>query len=449
MNKQVVFIEWSSKGRDFEIDLPLMYFFENVLKWDVKYISIFNIPKILSTNPDIVIMSNTTGADINYNIAKIIKDSEILFFSHVSEGLFRESNLDGFLWGWNNKKNFNEELSMLWSIQSYNMSIKKYPYLKNQLRISGSLGHDKYKLFTINKIKTKYKKVIGYAAFDFEYGFINKQTSIEKNGINWYNLNQSYKNIINKIFKTIIKSNQDVLFVLKNHPGSGSKLSLELNNLDSFKNVMIISNEYSIVDIIAITDIWLNYRSSINLEAWLLNKPSISFCMDNCLLEHTKICYGSILENNANKIQNYIDEFYQTGTIKKFEAKKELREKLIKNYIGFSDGLNHIRFMSFLKLYIEKIENNQIKKGKWNISFKDKIKGYIKHIVYMLSSNRYSVPYINKWAFVYGNFKDDEVKKQLKFRYSDFDKFYKKNKEKIDDLYRHYAKNWKKELNIE
>lgn len=44
----VLFLAWSTKRRDLEIDLPLMYFFEKVLKWNVEYISIFNFKEITS-----------------------------------------------------------------------------------------------------------------------------------------------------------------------------------------------------------------------------------------------------------------------------------------------------------------------------------------------------------------------------------------------------------------
>jgi hypothetical protein len=45
-------------------------------------------------------------------------------------------------------------------------------------------------------------------------------------------------------------------------------------------------------------------------------------------------------------------------------------------------------------------------------------------------------------------FSDCEVEKQKKLRYPNFDKFYKNNKSKIDDIYNNYVSNWKKELDI-
>ena len=442
--KQVIFIEWLSKGRDFEIDLPLIYFFEQILKWDVKYISIFDLPKILSTNPDIVIMSNTTGADVNLEIARWIEKSNILFFSHISEGMFREKDIEEFVWGWGKKeKYFSEILSMVWSQNSYDMAIKAFPKLKQIYRVSGSVGFDKYKLFNFNKIDTKgYKKVIGYACFDFHNIYDKKEQYLKIKGKEWFVKFDKLPTKINHILEKLVKENKDILFLFKSHPGDGDKIPMEFKNLDKYNNCRLVDKEISIVDVISNVDIWLNYNSSTNLEAWLLDKTTIAFNIDESTYSSDAL-YGSIICDKVDELQVYINEFYENGKIAFFEDKKLIRENLISKYIGFADGLNHIRFMSFLKPYIEKIENGEIKKGKWNISFKRRLKGYTQYIVYTLAKGRYNTPLLKKWAHIYDMFSDDEVKQQKELRYKDFDIFYENNKEKIDDIYKNYAIDWK------
>ena len=447
--KQVLFIEWSTRGRDFEIDLPLIYFFEKVLGWEAKYVSIFNLPKIMRTGPDLIIMSNTIGAGQNYTIAKLIRKSNFLFFSHVSEGMFKEVVLDGCLWGWNTEKQFHENLSMLWSKKAYLMSVENYNYLTGQLRVSGSLGHDKYKMINHKVIVNReYGKVVGYAAFDFNFAVTQKERVIKNHGQKVYDLTIRDIEIVNDLLKQVVASNRDTLFILKSHPGSGKNLSLELDGLDGFENVMIVASEYSIADVIASSDIWLNYRSSTNLEAWLLGKPSISFCVDDSLLKHTEVCYGSVIENDAEGVDFHIKEFYKTGKIDAFEEKKETRQKLIEEMIGFSDGLNHVRFMSFLKPYIDKIENGEIEKGKWNLSFKERVQGYVKHMLYSLCKGSYNTPFMKKWAHMYDRFSDHDVLEQKKLRYPDFDLFYEKHAQEIEDIYNHYSLNWKQEPGV-
>jgi hypothetical protein len=447
--KLALFIEWSSQGRDFEIDLPLMYFFEKILKWKVQYISIFNLPKILSINPDMVIMSNTTGAGENINISRLIEKSGIPLFSHVSEGMFRENDIEEFVYGWNKKeKRFSETFSTVWSKKAYDMSLMNFPNLYGFYKISGAIGFDKYQLNLKEKIDTKdFKKVIGYAAFDFNNIVSKKEYFIKELGeekfINFIKISEK----INKLLYKLIKNNLDILFLLKPHPGDGEKEPLEFKDLGKFQNTHIVSKEIGIVTTIFNSDIWINYNSSTNLEAWLLNKPSISFNTDEKMFS-SDVLYGSILEEDFNKIQKYIDEFYNIGKIEAFEEKKELREKLISEYIGFSDGLNHVRFMSFLKPYIEKMENEKFKKSKWNISLKIQLKGYIRHFLFLISKGKYKIPFLKRWAISYDIFDDKEIYEQKKIRYVDFDKFYQENEKQIDDIYQNWHKNWKQELRI-
>lgn len=447
--KLALFIEWSSKGRDFEIDLPLMYFFEKVLKWEVKYVSIFNLPKVLSINPDLVIMSNTTGAGENLNISRLIEKSSIPLFSHVSEGMFREKDIEEFVYGWNKKeKRFSEILSTVWSRKSYDMSLKKIQNLVGFYKVSGAIGFDKYKIYGKEIIDTKiFKKVVVYAGFDFHNILNKKEKLIYRIGMLKFNQVVDWIELTKQILYNIIHNNQDILFLLKPHPGDGEKLPKELEGLLNFKNIKIVDKDISIVSVIENSDILLNIDSSTNLEAWLLDKPSISFNTDESMFS-SDVLYGSILENDFNKIQCYIDEYYKTGKIKAFEEKKELREKLISDYIGFSDGLNHVRFMSFLKPYIEKIENGELQKGKWNIRFKTKVKGYIRHFLYSISKGRYDTPLFKRWAKQYDIFDDKQVEEQKRLRYPDFDRYYIEKQDKIDAIYHNWHKNWKQELGI-
>lgn len=442
----VLFIEWSTKGRDFEIDLPLMYFFEKKLKWKVHYESIFCIPRILSVKPDIVIMSNTTGARINNRMASFIKESNILFFSHTSEGFFRKDAIEEMVFGWNKGKNLYENFTSYWSRNSYLLANEFSSKLSKKSVVTGSIGHDKYKIYKRKKLLTnnKYKKIISYAAMDFHNMFSKTSFSDLKKNINY-----PYVELINNILYELVKENQDILFIIKSHPGDGNKLPQEVEKIKNFENVMFKNNEISIVDLISISDVWLNFRSSTNLEAWLLNKPTISFCENKRLSYDSEFILGSIQCENIKKIGLYIKEFYKTGKIEDFKIKKNFREKLIKDLIGFNDGFNHIRFMSFCKTYIDKIESNKIKKGTWNISLNEKIKAYIKHIIYLISKGKYNTPYIKKWAHIYDIFDKKEVEKQKKLRYPEFDMFYKNNEDKINDIYNNNALNWRKELEIE
>ena len=88
-----------------------MYFFENILEWEVIHMTIFNLPKVLKTNPDLILMTNTTGGARQIEVSRLIEKNGFPFFSHVSEGMYREKDIEEFVWGWGAKeKHLSENL---------------------------------------------------------------------------------------------------------------------------------------------------------------------------------------------------------------------------------------------------------------------------------------------------------------------------------------------------
>ena len=130
MNKDkiVLFLSWSTKGRDIEIDLPLMYFFEKILNWQVIHQTIFNLPKFIKTKPDLILMTNTVGGVRQIEVSRLIEDSGFPLFSHVSEGMFRENDIEEFVWGSGKReKRMPETLCMLWSQKAYDLAVSNFP----------------------------------------------------------------------------------------------------------------------------------------------------------------------------------------------------------------------------------------------------------------------------------------------------------------------------------
>lgn len=437
--KRVLFIEWASKGRDFDIDLPLMYFFENILDYKVEYKSIFDLWGIINSKPDIIIMSNTTGGKANVRMAKIIKKSGFKLFSHCSEGIFNQKDIRSFVWGWNNDEELYEHFTQYWSKSSYDLSIKNYPKIKSKVAISGSLGHDKYSYSSLSHKKNKY--TICYAANDFHNLKDNEERLIKKSGEKFFKKNQEYAKKINKILNLIIKENPKITFLIKPHPGDGDRLPMEIQGLN-YKNMKVLQRTSSMLDTIKQCDIWLNFRSSTGFEASLYGLPSISFCCDEELALHSEFIQASIVESDPLRVDQYIKEFYKTGKILELEDKRKSLSTLVRKFIGFSDGFNHVRFMSFLKPYIE----SDIEKGKWQFSFREKVNAFIYHIYYKFQFFLPKNDYINRWRDL---FDPEDIIEQKKKRHPELDQFYKDNKEQIQDIYQNYAKQWKEINNID
>jgi len=447
--KTVLFTEWNTSGRDFGIVLPLIYYFENILGWNVEFQSIFNLPAILKTSPDIVIMSNTVGSTWNVKMAELINDSSIPLFSHVSEGLFRENEIDGFLWGWNKKRKFNECIMSVWSMASYRMCINKYPQHSDKIKVSGSISFDKYKIFSFRRINSMgFKKVIGYAAFDFNnVSSSQKQIIINEMGQEHYNVLLSWLPIAQNILRYIVAKNPDIMFMVKPHPGDGQKYPLECRGLENMRNLTICRYDSSIMDVIYSSDIWLNINSTTNMEAWLLNKPSIAF-NDSVKMNSSDVLYGAIIENDPSIINDLIQEYYQTGELQRFQAKANIREKLVEDLIQFNDGLNHIRFLSFVKPYIDEAESMRKYTVKWKLSPLAKIVGYARHYLYAISKIFHYIPIINKWSFRYLGFDTAQLEHEKSVRYPEYDSFYDLNSQKIKYLYDNYASKWDEALNV-
>ena len=388
-------------------------------------------------------MPNTIGGARQIEISKLLFKSKMIFFSHVSEGMYRLDDIDEFIWGRGKEdKNLLENLSMLWSNNAFGMSVNKYPYLKDKFRVSGAVGFDKYSILeSTNLYKTDiFKNTIGYAAFDF-HNIISKESIYRKNlGNENYNNLIKQADIANKILKNLILNNKETLFLLKAHPGDGdNKIPLEFAGVLEYPNVKLLSRKISIYDAVSNSDIWLNINSSTNMEAWILGKPSISFINEKAL-HSSDVIEGSIIENNISKINNYVNEYFENGTIKEFDKKSELRKKLIDKYIGFSDGLNHVRYMSFLKPYIDNIEKVDTQPEQWTIPFKTILKGQLQKFLYSIAKNKYKIPILKKWAEYYTLFSMNELSEKKKRFYKSMDAFYGEHKDKIDSLYNNYSK---------
>ena len=440
---RVLFLEWASKGRDFEIDLPLMYFFEKVLSAKVEYKCIFDVWGIIRSKPDIIIMSNTTGGKVNFELAKRIHKSGFLFFSHVSEGLLVEDRLNTFMWGWNKDKQLYEKLTMLWSQRAYDILIDKYPYTKHKLKMSGATGFDKYKIYKskISFDSMGFKQIVLYAGWSFIYlesNFNNVKTDLIKQfGADKARKLFDYKNKIKMIFHEIVPKNPDTLFIFKNHPGEFSQNCPEGEDLETYENVRYIKNEYSFSELLEHSDVLLTFKSTTNLEGYLLDKPVIILCEDKVLLSDLPTAQNGFLCEDSKKINQYIKEHFSTGKIKDYDEKKMSREKIIKDCIGFSDGFNHVRFMSFLKPYIE----SDIPKGQWQFSFKEKVKAFLYRLYYKCQFFLPKHDYINRWRNL---FNPEDIIEQKNKRYPELDRFYKDNIDEIQNIYKNYANQWEK-----
>ncbi|MBT5855612.1 hypothetical protein HOH87_03135 [bacterium] len=435
--RKVLFIEWATQGRDFEIDFPLMYFFEKYLDWEVHYCCVFDLWSIIRLKPDIVIMSNTMGGSINVKIAKLISKSGFFFVSHTSEGYFRENAISQMVWGHNTDQQVLVDMQTVWSNNAYQLAIKKFPNLSSVLRVSGSLGHDKYQIissFVSIPQNKPYKKRILIAGYTFNAHRIEaaRFNSIFGDKKRRQILDQGEK--VSQLLSKLVREHPDIQFIIKGHPGDRGKLPLEAKEVKDLPNVIIIHQDYSIVDCITNSDLIMCFRSSIQLEAWLLGKPSIALCETQNLLSDSALTQGSYCTDSLEALDVTLTQLKENQPISEFEILSSQRDALISKMTGYSDGLNHIRFMSYLRPYIE----GQLpqKKGRWKVTKVQKIVAFLRHIrmVYFPWTSKTSTT-----SHFHQNFSLKKLNHKKTIWYPDFDLFYETNKKNIDQLYRSYS----------
>ena len=345
MQVDILNLEWSSR-RDRDRDAATLVC--NYLRYQGLSIhegSMFNSYFLINKlKPKILLMTNTTGATLNQNVARYAKNKKIKVVSLISEGNIKESDLDSFIWGHNREKISFEDLNMLWSNKCYDVILKKFPQLKQSLKISGSVGHDKYLIEKPHKNNNKTKKIIGVGCWGFNFYLEDNTTkNLSSHVINFF-LEQRSK--FNTILSSIIKLNQDCLFIIKEHPANTlGYVGSGIESCVDFPNVKIYKYDRSIVSCIYESDLWISYDSTTAMEAWLSNKQT-------CFLNPDKEEWPTPRDNihtaqpiygSLNELQCNIERIKKGEYIEGFLELKKKREEVIKEIITYNDGLNHVR----------------------------------------------------------------------------------------------------------
>lgn len=363
-------LEWPDSDRDLHIVTPSLVYLKKKYDLNFETKSIFNgYFYLIKYRPKILILSNFVGAEINYQVANMAFNMGIKVVSFISEGNFKEEELDLYLYGKNcvsRKNNIVIDKYFLWNENSKELVVNKYSNLENLLCITGATGFDRYKLLKyISKDKfllennMQYKKIIGIAGWAFGIFFNeNKEYYIGAYGIEQVSMHQEDLYKLNNIYKNLIINNPDVLFILRYHPATTNLKEDEFSELVDCKNVFISNkyqnNHYKISDLINISDLWIGYETTTALEAWLLGKQTFLINPTRSDFIRENVHKGSPIATTALKAQSLIDEFYQNGKIESFEKLQSQREIIVKDVIGYSDGKNHIRAAEeILKIYNE------------------------------------------------------------------------------------------------
>jgi hypothetical protein len=438
-------------GRDVEMLLPIRYFAEKYLNCKFYHALVIDVHQIFKIKPDIILQANTIGSNLYFQISKIAHEQNIPLFALISEGNFRTDGSFDY-WGFNKDKKFYQEYVCCWSDRTAGFLKNEVPEAANKIVVTGGVGFDRYKIYKFMRKeeflqkynRTQFKKVIGYAGWAFgklDHSRGKDELLVWAKGefakLKWI---EEQRIKVRDILKQTIENNSDILFILKQHPQENAPerpepVKNEMSELAHYKNVIYLCNQESVHDLISVTDLWTCFESTTALECWLMNKQTV-FINPEIDFNRDPLYKGSAIAKNLHELQNLIDEFYSTNKIKSFNdsEKVSIRNELIKDIIGFGDGMNHLRASFYLNQTIEKyFPENQS-------PITDHRSHYAFHawhwLVYVLL--RITAPIYNRaiysklWKFkkhlwVFENYKMEKLHRLYEKYIPFFDEFYNQN----------------------
>jgi len=439
-------------GRDVEMMLPIRYFAERFLNCEFHHALNIDIHQIYRIKPDIILQANTIGSNLYFQISKIAHKQNIRLFALISEGNFRTDGSFDY-WGFNRDKKFYQDFVCCWSECTAEFLKKEVPEAKDKIVVTGGVGFDRYTIYKFMQKEeflrkyscTQFNKVIGYAGWAF--GKLDHKRGRDEllvwakgdeNKLMWI---EDQRKKVRDILEQAIINNPSTLFILKQHPQENAPertepVKNEMSELAHYNNVVYLCEEESIHDLISVSDIWTCFESTTALESWLMNKQTI-FINPEVEFNRDPLYKGSVIVQDYNSFQKLIDEFYSTGRIESFYSaeKDSKRKELIKDIIGFGDGMNHIRASYYFQQTIEKakskIQNSKFKIIVWH---------WLVYFLIRIAGPLYNrAVYSKLWKFkkhlwVFENYKMEKLYRIYNRYVPFFDKFYKEKN--IENKYR-------------
>jgi surface carbohydrate biosynthesis protein len=430
-------------GRDVEMLLPIRYFAERFLNCKFYHALNIDIHQIYKIKPDLILQANTIGSNLYFEIAKIAHQDNIPLFALISEGNFRTDGTFDY-WGFNRDKKFYQDYVCCWSERTAEFLKSKESGEAHKIVVTGGVGFDRYSIYQFMQKndflkkygKQQYLKIIGYAGWAF-----GKQD--HKRGreelLFWARYDESkllwieeQRRQVRDILKQAIENNKDTLFILKQHPQENAPersepVKNEMSELADYENVLYLCSEESVHDLISVSDLWTCFESTTALESWLMGKQTI-FINPDPEFNRDLLYKGSLLVQSYPGLQNIINEFYSTEKIQIFfEKNKEAeRKELVKNIIGFGDGMNHIR----AGYYFQKtVNNSQIAIRNYKFRFRH----WLIFILIRIAGPFYNravfsrVYKLKKHLWVFENYKMEKLYQLYQKYVPFFDDFYKKD----------------------
>ncbi len=372
---------------------------------------------IFKHKPSAIYMSNIVGARLNYIVAKYAYNLGIPIYTTHAEGDFAEENIFEFVWGHNYDKNIIESKIFFWSQRNASLSCKYYKDIFEKIFITGSPGHDKYIIHKNRKVKN-YNRV-NVACFDFSFtnNLHSNFKTFSKDTIDFF---RDQMLLFDEILYSTIKNNPQIDFYIKPHPSTvlGLKYAAVEKSI-TLPNAYLVDKNESILNFLNSSSICISYQSNTSLESWLLSNVSITLNPKTSIwpadVYRTPFHQGQFICHTFYELDNILKNIH---SIKLTNLQSNNQNKLIKNIIGYSDGLNHVRIGNYI------IKYSQLKKIRFYFKFdfvliKNQILWILKNFLKFYRKESYTISKMLEWN-------NNELNKYQNETYNKQVEFYKR-----------------------
>jgi hypothetical protein len=323
--------------------LPLLYFAERFLNCEISASLTPNLHEIFRRKPDCVILANTIGAKLHYDIARFATRAGIPVFALVSEGNFPTDGTFDY-WGYNTSRELYEAFLCCWSPRTLAFMQSELPDQRNRIVLTGATGFDRYQIYAFSDREAllkrhgidagRFKRFIGYAGWGFgKLGHPRGRKELlqyfkgDSSKLDWA---ERQRVAIEKILRRAVEENPDTLFIF---------------------NVQYVLNE-NVHDIISAVDLWWVYESTTAIEADMMGKETVFIVPDDDF-PRTRIHEGFLEVSRYGELASVTEHFFQKGSLPSYGTLAQRRRDLMTSIIGWSDGYNHIRTAYYLSRTLE------------------------------------------------------------------------------------------------
>ncbi|MBI5789048.1 MAG: hypothetical protein HZA78_09365 [Candidatus Schekmanbacteria bacterium] len=378
MKKGKIAILVDHKWRDLPGYAYLKYLLENNYGHSVWLIEKGQAAKIIPSNllPDMVLFIHLLSPAL-HDYVKYLKDLGIIIGILPTEGMpaIRPDLLAGKYADYSLA-----DFHFLWSDTMKDFMLKYKVMPEDKLFVCGCTRFDFYRepaskcmikkedfanKYNINiKLKTilfitNYTRSI-FLANEERRDFYLKDTKINEKGddvgenpLKYAQKDLESRNIFVENFKLFCSEYRNVNILLKPHPAEDIEFYRNLVSGIKHPNVRLIYQEY-IWDLLNFTDVYIGRTCTTGVEAWFLNKPTITFN-----LNPAEYYYSEAQGKGSNIVRTYrelidMTNYYLQGNEIKPEI-LECREKFIQDWCYKLDGRSTQRCAEIINKFIDNI----------------------------------------------------------------------------------------------